>query len=308
MGLSESIFKLNHLDITAPDYTTVCRRLKHLPIPTNATNYDPREKLVVLIDSTGLKIMGEGEWTIKKHGKQYDRDWRKIHLAIDHASQDIIASYTTHGDANDVTGLEPLLKQCDKQHIAISEVIGDGAYEGPKAHAKVRKRGGRLISTPKKQSVVHNIHKVRAIPEIPKIPNVPSIPKVTRINGIARERQLANRERQRAVRKKRVEARRKQIAKYKKRQKQDIKKHKEQYDMYHDRNSYITDIKEIGVKRWKQKVNYHRRSQAETAMFRLKSNFGGCLKSKTKANQIAEVKLRINLLNTFTSLGLPKYA
>jgi hypothetical protein len=74
------------------------------------------------------------------------------------------------------------------------------------------------------------------------------------------------------------------------------------------RNGYLKDIRELGRDGWKNQSGYHKRSIAETAMYRFKRAFGGHLKSKLKKNQIAEINIRIFLLNTFTSYGLPKYA
>lgn len=73
------------------------------------------------------------------------------------------------------------------------------------------------------------------------------------------------------------------------------------------RNSYVRNIWKVGRNEWKDQSGYHKRSLAETAMFRLKKTFGGNLKSKTRKNQEAEVRIRVGLLNLFTSYGMPKY-
>jgi hypothetical protein len=181
--------------------------------------------------------MGEGEWTIRKHGKQYARDWRKVHLAIDHASRDIIAVTTTDADTPDISSLRPILKQCAEQDLKLEAVIGDGAYEGPKAHIRAKRHKTVLISPPRVDAIVH--------------------PEDSRLKL---------------------------------------------------RDNYVRDVHRLGMKAWKEQVGYHRRSLAETAMFRLKSSFTGNLRSKTETNQIAEIRLRVNLLNYFTSLGLPSYS
>jgi hypothetical protein len=236
IGFSISVFKLSHLGVSVPNYTTLCRRLKHVTIPLGARSYNPSQPLVALIDSTGLKIMGEGEWTIRKHGKSYARDWRKVHLAIDYGSRDIIAVTTTDADTPDISGLEPILRQCTKQSLRPETVIGDGAYEGLQAHIKAKRHKTTLISPPRVDAITH--------PEDPRL----------RL-----------------------------------------------------RDSYIKEVRRLGIDTWKEQVGYHRRSLAETTMFRLKSSFTSSLRSKTEVNQTAEIKLRVNLLNYFTSLGLPKY-
>lgn len=64
-----------------PDYSTLCRRQKTITVDIP---YRPSEKgLHLLVDSTGIKILGEGEWKRKKHGAEYCREWRKVHLGID---------------------------------------------------------------------------------------------------------------------------------------------------------------------------------------------------------------------------------
>ena len=73
------------------------------------------------------------------------------------------------------------------------------------------------------------------------------------------------------------------------------------------RNSYVRQCGRVGRKLWKEQTGYHRRSLAETSMFRLKRLFGSHLKSRRRDNQDAEVQMRISLLNLFTSYGMPSY-
>jgi hypothetical protein len=79
-GFVQSLIKLSGLDWTAPDYTTLCRRQKHIDI---AISYQKSsDGLHLLVDSTGLKFLGEGEWKRKKHGAEYRRQWRKLHIEM----------------------------------------------------------------------------------------------------------------------------------------------------------------------------------------------------------------------------------
>jgi hypothetical protein len=80
-GLTESLLKLAHLDWRAPDYSTLSRRQKTLNVAI--TTCPSRGGLHLLIDSTGVKMLGEGEWKTRKHGAEYRRQWRKVHLGID---------------------------------------------------------------------------------------------------------------------------------------------------------------------------------------------------------------------------------
>jgi len=80
-GFVQSLIKLCGLDWIAPDYSTLCRRQKHIDI---AISYQKNhEGLHLLVDSTGLKFLGEGEWKRKKHQPEYRRQWCKLHVGID---------------------------------------------------------------------------------------------------------------------------------------------------------------------------------------------------------------------------------
>src|SRR6202046_5970797 len=88
--------------IEAADYSTVCRRQKKLEIPLIKRNQN--EPLHGVFDSTGLKVFGEGEWKVRQHGYSKRRTWRKLHLGIDEASGEIIASVITTNDFGDGEG------------------------------------------------------------------------------------------------------------------------------------------------------------------------------------------------------------
>jgi hypothetical protein len=85
----ESLLRLAGLDWSVPDFSTVCRRQKtlrvQLPYRASTTALD------LLVDSTGIKFLGEGEWKRKKHGAEYRRQWRQVHLGIDAQALEIRA-------------------------------------------------------------------------------------------------------------------------------------------------------------------------------------------------------------------------
>ena len=88
-GFVQSIIKLGSLDWAAPDYTTLCRRQKHIDI---AISYQKSSGgLHLLVDSTGLKFLGEGKWKRKKHQPEYRRQWRKLRIGIDAKTMQIRA-------------------------------------------------------------------------------------------------------------------------------------------------------------------------------------------------------------------------
>lgn len=109
MGMVESLLKLAGLPWQVPDYSTVCRRQKTLKV---RIPYRPAAQgLHLLVDSTGLKMMGEGEWKRKKHGAEYRRQWRKLHLGIDAQTMEIRAVEVTPNSVGDAPMLPALLGQ-----------------------------------------------------------------------------------------------------------------------------------------------------------------------------------------------------
>jgi hypothetical protein len=124
-GLLRSIAGLLGVDITIPDHTTLSRRgggLTILPM-----RLDPAEPLHLLVDRTGLKIYGEGEWLDQKHGIRSRRRWRKLHLGIDAATHEIVASELTPDDVGDVSEMPALLDQIDAE---VPSMTANGAYDG----------------------------------------------------------------------------------------------------------------------------------------------------------------------------------
>lgn len=137
-GLVESLLKLAGLDWPVPDYTTICRRQKTLNIALGGR--PSSGGLHLLVDSTGIKMMGEGEWKTRKHGASYRRQWRKVHLGIDAETMDIRAIEVTTNAIGDAPTLPDLLVQIPKDEKILS-VGGDGAYDTKKCHAVIAKHG-----------------------------------------------------------------------------------------------------------------------------------------------------------------------
>ena len=122
----QSLSKLCGLNWIARDYTTLCRRQKHIDI---AISYQKSsDRLHLLVDSTGMKFLGEGEWKRKKHGAEYRRQWRKLHIGIDTETIQIRAVQLTANNVSDSQVLEDLLAQIplDEQ---IDSAYTDGAYD-----------------------------------------------------------------------------------------------------------------------------------------------------------------------------------
>lgn len=142
MGIAQSLLKLAGLDWQVPDFSTVSRRQKHLTvtIAANATTTG----LHLLVDSTGIKILGEGEWKTQKHGAEYRRQWRKAHLGIDATTLEIRAIEVTDNATGDAPMLPYLLDQIDVTQ-PIASVSGDGAYDTKACHEAIARRGAYAI-------------------------------------------------------------------------------------------------------------------------------------------------------------------
>ncbi|MCH2078635.1 MAG: IS5 family transposase, partial [Rhodobacteraceae bacterium] len=108
-GLVESLLQLVSLDGTVPDFSPLFRRQKTLAV--NIPYRGSKGPLHLLIDSTGIKVEGEGEWHARKHGGPKRRVWRKIHLGIDEETLEVRAVEITGSHIGDASVLPDLLKQ-----------------------------------------------------------------------------------------------------------------------------------------------------------------------------------------------------
>ena len=108
-GWSQALLHLAGLDWPVPNYSTLCRRQKTLKVQIPYRRADGPVNL--LVDSTGIKFLGDGEWQARKHGVQGRRQWRKVHLAMDTATSDIRAVEFTPSREGDSPVLPDLLSQ-----------------------------------------------------------------------------------------------------------------------------------------------------------------------------------------------------
>lgn len=144
-GFAKSLLKLMSVEVKIPHYSTICRRQQDLSVTLNARKSKaPRD---IVIDSTGLKVYGEGEWKVRKHGISKRRTWRKVHLAIDASSHDFLACVATTNDVGDAEVLESLLEQTDGP---VNSVAADGAYDTRKAYDLIRQRNAKALIPPRK--------------------------------------------------------------------------------------------------------------------------------------------------------------
>jgi IS5 family transposase len=228
-GLVSSLLRLLDVDLPSPDYSTLCRRSRHLEVPlSTATRRGP---LHLIVDSTGLKLYGEGEWKVRLHGWAKHRTWRKLHIGIDAQTQQVSAALITRKDVVDPRALPKLLKQVEG---VVERVYADGAYDSRECYKVLHQRGAVPIIPPRKGSTLWA-------------------------------------------------------------------------DEYlQERNRNLRGVRRLGVKGWKKKAGYHRRSLVEAAIFRLKRLFADRLRSRETKRQTTEVMVRCAALNRMTGLGMPQ--
>lgn len=137
-GLIGSVVALLGLTLRVPDHTTLSRRAATLEVPQPrrpSTEADgDAEPLHLLVDSTGLKLCGSGEWLLEKHGTRTRRSWKKLHLGVDASSGQIVASALTGRDVDDGAQVGPLL---DQVAGPVASFTGDGAYDRQGVYAGV---------------------------------------------------------------------------------------------------------------------------------------------------------------------------
>jgi hypothetical protein len=230
-GFVESLLQLSGLDWSVPDFSTLSRRQKTLAV--NIPYRGSQGALHLLIDSTGIKVEGEGEWNARKHGGPKRRIWRKVHLGIDEKTLEIRAVEFTSSDIGDAPILPDLLGQIPPDQ-EIGSVTADGAYDTRKCHDAIANRGAHAIIPPRKNAKFWKPDSAGAIA----------------------------------------------------------------------RNEALRASKRLGRKIWRKWSGYHRRSRVETKMHCMKL-LGQRLMAREADRQVAELQIRVAVMNGFTALGIP---
>lgn len=139
-GFVSSLIDLLGLSLDTPDYTTFCRRAGDLQVLMGRqANAGGRH---IVIDSTGLKVYGEGEWKVRQHGISKRRTWRKLHLAVDADSHEVIAVELTAAFVGDAEVLPDLLDQLPPDE-PIASVAADGIYDTKACHEAIMNHTAR---------------------------------------------------------------------------------------------------------------------------------------------------------------------
>jgi hypothetical protein len=147
-GFMRSVFQLLQLDLAVPDHSTLSKRGKrlHVDLPKKA-----RGPLNLVMDSTGLKIYGEGEWKVRTHGKSKRRTWRKLHLGVDPDSGEIQTAALTENSISDDEMAETLFQQIKQP---IRAFASDGSYDKRKVYASLHAHSpnARVLIPPRKNA------------------------------------------------------------------------------------------------------------------------------------------------------------
>jgi hypothetical protein len=149
-GLVSSVLRLLGTDLPAPHYSTLSRRAATLDVKLERLSKGP---LHLAVDSTGVKLYGEGEWKVRLHGAEKRRTWRKLHLLIDHRTQEAVACSMTEQYVLDRRALPGLLKDVEGE---VAEVLGDGAYDFQDCYKAIRASGARSVIPPQVRARVRS--------------------------------------------------------------------------------------------------------------------------------------------------------
>lgn len=234
VGFVRSLFELMKIDLSVPDHSTVSRRLEVLEVELSVKPSTQPRHLVV--DSTGVKVYGEGEWKVRTHGISKRRTWRKLHLCVDEKTHEVIVAGTSENSVADCQMFPELLAGVADE---IEQISADGSYDRRGVYQAIKEREiVRAAIPPRKDARIWQ-------------------------HGNSKEERLI-------------------------------------------RDENLREIRKRGRKRWKAESSYHRRSLAETAVFRYKTIFSEKLKSRKIENQFNEMIIKCAALNRMTHLGMPE--
>jgi hypothetical protein len=170
-GFVCSVFELMGVELPVPDHNTVSRRMSNfeVSIPT----VDRPQARYVVIDSTGIKVYGEGEWKVHQHGIGKRRTWIKLHLAVDEATGEVLTAVVSTHDWPDPEILPDLLQQIDTD---IEQIWAEVTYDTSDCYDAIAQREAKPVSPPRKNAVIWH-HGNGKAPAHPRDENLRSIRK-----------------------------------------------------------------------------------------------------------------------------------
>lgn len=147
-GFLNSLTQLLKLEADVPSYSQVCKRMQKM----NLASHFQKEQAVrhLVLDTTGLKVFGEGEWKVKKHGTGYRRRWRKLHLAIDEHTQELVFAKLSTEYVSDTRFIDEIVKSSKK----LKRLTMDGAADSSKIYRLLDKQGINLLTPPQSNAVL----------------------------------------------------------------------------------------------------------------------------------------------------------
>jgi len=145
-GFLRSVLALMGVALEAPDHTTLSRRSQRLDVALGLVPI--KEPIHLIVDSTGLSIVGEGEWAAVKHGGRGRRGWKKLHLGVDRSGV-IVAGALTDGNADDAKAALDLLDEIEGE---IASVTADAAYDSIAIYDASAARGAEVVVPPVKSA------------------------------------------------------------------------------------------------------------------------------------------------------------
>ena len=146
-GFMESLFKLMGVNLAVPDHSTVSRRLGKLSVSLPVVEGEGARHVVV--DSTGVKVYGEGEWKVRQHGYSKRRTWRKLHLGVDEETGEILAAVVSTNNVSDDEVFEDILDGVEGE---IETVSADGAYDKRKCYEAINERDAQANIPPREDA------------------------------------------------------------------------------------------------------------------------------------------------------------
>jgi len=150
-GLIDSIFELLNVPLTSPDYTCISKRSKTVTVQVKYRNKSRGAIRHIATDSNGLKVFGEGEWKVKKHGAEKRRTWRKLHLAVDMDTHETMRAEVSLVNVGDSKVLPTLLNPLRRKVAAIS---ADGAYDTKNCYETLKNKGCTPLIPPRKNAAL----------------------------------------------------------------------------------------------------------------------------------------------------------
>lgn len=144
-GLGKLLVELMQIELDIPDFTSLAKRAAKLGVSLDIAKHTG--PIAVVVDSTGLKVFGEGEWKMRKHGKSKRRTWRKLHLAVNPDTHEIEAETLTENSCDAAGQTDDLLDQVKGK---VKRFYGDGAYDKWKVYETLGKRKIKAIVPPQR--------------------------------------------------------------------------------------------------------------------------------------------------------------